>query len=203
VPSAAPSTTCATYEGSAPPETWAAVTALFVAAFAAAPYGEDPQELAHIQTWGPTQLSHPGGRLTVAEQGGRPAGFALVHGLVEDQPWQAILATLAGHPAAVDALDRPEEALVVHEVAVHEGFRGRGVARTLLREVLRDRDEARVFIGVYESAEDAVAMYERWGLVRAGSFRGPDSDVTLLVLTSLTSDLVLRLSTPSKRVSDR
>jgi ribosomal protein S18 acetylase RimI-like enzyme len=139
----------------------------------------------------------------VAEQGGRPAGFALVHGLVEDQPWQAILATLAGHPAAVDALDRPEEALVVHEVAVHEGFRGRGVARTLLREVLRGRDEARVFIGVYESAEDAVAMYERWGLVRAGSFRGPDSDVTLLVLTSLTSDLVLRLSTPSKRVSDR
>lgn len=201
MPGADPSTTCATYEGSAPPETWAEVTALFVAAFAAAPYGEDPQELAHIQTWGPTQLSHPGGRLTVARQGAQCAGFALVHGLVEDQPWQAILATLAAHPAAVDALDRPEDVLVVHEVAVHEGFRGRGVARTLLREVLRDRDEARVLIGVYASAEDAVTMYELWGLVRVGSFRGPDSDVTLLVLTSLTSDLSFRLSTPSKRVS--
>lgn len=203
MPRAAPSTTCSTYEGSAPRETWAEVTALFVAAFAAEPYGEDPQELAGIGTWGPTQLSHPGGRLTVARQGEQCAGFALVHGLVEDGPWRAILATLAGHPAAADALSRPGRALVVHELAVHEGFRGRGVARTLLREALRGRDEARVFVGVHESAGDAVAVYERWGLVRVGSFRGPDSDVVLLVLTLPTGDLFLRLREPVVEPGER
>jgi len=203
VPTEAALMTCSTYEGSAPAQTWTEVTALFVAAFAAQPYEEDPQELALIAGWGPTQLAQPSGRLTVAEQGEHVVGFALVHSLAEDEPWQSILATMSGHSAVAEALSRPETAVIVHELAVRPMSRGQGVARTCLREVLRGRDETRVFIGVYDSATDAVAMYERWGLIKIGAFRGADSDVTLLVLTLPAEDLRTRLGRPSTAVGDR
>jgi len=195
--------TCSTYEGSAPTQTWPEVTALFVAAFAAEPYEEDPQELALFEGWGPTQLAQPSGRLTVTEQDGHVVGFAFVHSLAEDEPWQAILTTMSGHPTVAGALSRPETALIVHELAVRQMSRGQGVARTCLREVLRGRDETRVFIGVYDSAADAVAMYERWGLVKVGAFRGADSDATLLVLALPAEDLRTRLCSPSTAVDDR
>ncbi|MEZ0491773.1 GNAT family N-acetyltransferase [Kineococcus sp. TBRC 1896] len=192
MPTAAP-TTFSTYDGAAPPTTWAAVTDLFVSCFSAAPYEEDPADLALIATWGPAQLARASGRMTVAQRGQDVVGFALVHALVHDEPWQSILAAVAGYPAADDALARPDRALVVHELAVHERSRGQGIARTCLSEVLRDRVEEQVFIGVYESATDAVAVYRRWGLVQVGAFRGPDSDVTLLVLARPLQALRARL----------
>ena len=195
-PADTPRTTCTSYEGAAPARTWAEVTALFVAAFSAEPYGEDPRELAQLSTWGPAQLARPGGRLTVAHRDGRPAGLALLHRLDAEESWPAILRSTTGHPAVAAALRRPRDAVVLHELAVEPGFRGRGVARDCLREVLRDRDETHVFVGVHESAPQARAVYERWGLERAGAFRGADADVTLLVLTRRVADLRARLGRP-------
>jgi ribosomal protein S18 acetylase RimI-like enzyme len=86
----------------------------------------------------------------------------------------------------------------VHELAVRKTSRGQGIARTCLYEVLRDRVEDQVFIGVHQSATEAVAVYRRWGLARVAAFRGPDSEVDLLVLTRPTLALRSRLRpTPS------
>ncbi|WP_380176115.1 GNAT family N-acetyltransferase [Kineococcus sp. DHX-1] len=199
MPTAAPMT-FSTYDGAAPSKTWDAVTDLYVSTFSATPYEENPADLALIATWGPAQLAQHSGRMTIAHRDQDVAGFALVHALVHDEPWQTILTAMAEHPAASDALERPDRALIVHELAVDEQSRGQGIARTCLYEVLRDRNEEQVFIGVYDSATDAVDMYRRWGLTQVGAFRGPDSNVTLLVLARPLQALRTRLQpTPNKQ----
>lgn len=194
--------TCRTHASSAPSELWDDVADLFVEVFSAAPYDEDPDELALISDWGPVQLAQPGGRLAAAHAGEDLVGFALVHGLPADPAWRSILSAVDGGPEVAAALDRPESALVVHELAVRSTARGRGIARTCLQAALQDHGASQVFLGVHESATRAVATYRRWGLVDVGAFRGPDSEVTLLVLTSPRRDLLDRLA-PSRDARSR
>lgn len=145
----------------------------------------------------PVDLADHSGCLTVARRGPHVDGFALVHNLAHDEPWQSILTAMAEHPAAGDALARPDRALVVHELAVRQGSRGRGTARKCLHDVLCGHDEQHVFINVYQTATDALAVFQRWGLTQVGSFRGSDSGVTLLVLTLPLEALRTRLRSPS------
>ncbi|AZH82676.1 N-acetyltransferase [Plantibacter sp. PA-3-X8] len=182
------------FTGSAPDGVWGEVTQLFVAAFTAEPYNEDAIDLATIRQWGPEHLGHRGGRLVIATVDGRVVGFALAHGLDADPAWLGILAQLADSSSTASAaLARPEDAVVVHELAVAEDQRGRGVARGCLAALLQDRTETQTFIGVYERASDAAAMYRSWGLSELGHVPMPGDAIALRVLTAPTIELVSRL----------
>jgi GNAT superfamily N-acetyltransferase len=182
------------FTGSAPDGVWGEVTQLFVAAFTAEPYNEDAIDLASIRKWGPEHLGHSGGRLVIATVDGRIVGFALAHGLDADPAWLGILAQLADSSSTASAaLARPSDAVVVHELAVAEDQRGRGIARGCLAALLQDRTEAQTFIGVYERATEAAAMYRSWGLSELGRVPMPGDAIALRVLTAPTTELVSRL----------
>ncbi|MBD8534913.1 GNAT family N-acetyltransferase [Plantibacter sp. CFBP 13570] len=182
------------FTGSAPDEVWGEVTQLFVAAFTAEPYNEDAIDLATIRQWGPEHLGHRGGRLVIATVDGRVVGFVLAHGLDADPAWLGILAQLADSSSTASAaLARPADAVVVHELAVAEDQRGRGIARGCLAAVLQDRSETQTVIGVYERATEAAAMYHRWGLSELGRVPMPGDAIALRVLTAPTTELVSRL----------
>ncbi len=116
--------TFSTYDGAAPSKTWDAVTDLYVSTFSATPYGRSPltSRSSRVGT-GPARPAQR--RMTIAHRDQEVAGFALVHALVHDEPWQTILTAMAEHPAASDALERPDRALIVHELAVDERPAGR------------------------------------------------------------------------------
>lgn len=182
------------FTGSAPDGVWGEVTQLFVAAFTAEPYNEDAIDLATIRQWGPEHLGHRGGRLVIATVDGRIVGFALAHGLDADPAWLGILAQLVDSSStAAAALAHPADAVVVHELAVAEDQRGRGIARGCLAAVLQDRSETQTVIGVYERATEAAAMYRSWGLSELGRLPMPGDAIALRVLTTPTTELVSRL----------
>ncbi|KQQ52326.1 GNAT family N-acetyltransferase [Plantibacter sp. Leaf314] len=189
------------FSGSAPDAVWDDVTALFVEAFTAEPYLEDALDLGTIRQWGPEHLGHRGGRLLTASTDGRLVGFALAHGLDADSAWLGILAQLAeGSDAASAALARPDDAVVVHELAVTASERGRGIGRQCLAALLQDRTEAQTFIGVYERATAVAAMYRHWGLDEIGRVPMPGDAIALRVLTAPTAELAARLSVPDPEV---
>lgn len=173
------------FEDTAPSDIWADVRTLFIAAFSAAPYFEGPAELDTIASWGPEQLAQQGGRLVVAYLAGAVAGFALSHGIVDDQPWQKILAETTG-PAGDrrGTATAPENLVVIQELAVAANQRGRGVAKECVRRLLADRPETHVVLGVYGQAEAAYAMYRNWGFQKFGTVEPRDGSVTLHVLGS-------------------
>ncbi|POH74814.1 GNAT family N-acetyltransferase [Arthrobacter glacialis] len=169
------------FEGHASPVLWTEVAALFSATFSADPYFEDPADLAAITDWGPAQLAQPGGRLVVAHLDGTVAAFALSHGLVEDAPWQEILA-LALAPDARYRMAGPENVVVIHELAVAAKHRGRGIAKECVRRLLAQRTETHVVLGVYGQATSAHAMYRQWGFEELGTTTEAGSPITLRVL---------------------
>lgn len=181
----------------APDAVWDDVTALFVEAFTAEPYLEDALDLGTIRQWGPEHLGHRGGRLVTASTDGRLVGFALAHGLDADPAWLGILAQLAeGSDAASAALAQPDDAVVVHELAVTASERGRGIGRKCLAALLQGRTESQTFVGVYERATAVAAMYRRWGLDEIGRVPMPGDAIALRVLTAPTAELAARLSVP-------
>lgn len=178
---------------------WHDIADLFVASFSAAPYFEDPSDLRTITEWGPSMLAGDG-RLVTARVDGELVGFALAHGLSEDAPWQRILSQLEGSAQAAAALAAPQNALVVHELAVRESERGRGVARACMQELLQGRSETQTFIGVYERASAAQSMYRHWHFDPIGQVPMPGDAIALHVLTAPTSQALTRLRRTSSPV---
>ena len=70
-------------------------------------------------------------------------------------------------------------AIDIHNVAVHSGFRRRGIARLLLEQVIREaegRGLPRVTLEVRQSNIPAQRLYESLGFVTTGIRRGYYSD---------------------------
>lgn len=126
------------------------------------------------------------GRLVTAQHDGVLRGFARAHGLDHDASWQRLLGRIAPHPVADAALADPTDALVVHELAVRESARGRGIAGACMRLLLKDRAEAQTLIGVYDVAEEAGAMYERWQFAEIGRLPIAGGTTTLRILAAPT-----------------
>ena len=176
------------FDQSADATEWREIADLFAACFAAEPYFEDPDELRTIVDWGPAMLAG-NGRLVTARTGDALVGFALGHALSYDASWQRTLAVL-DHPAAIV---EPGEAFVVHELAVRDDARGRGIARDCLAHLVRDRTESQIFIGTYERAHAARSMYLRWGFEAIGRVPVAHAAIALHVLTCATRDALGRL----------
>jgi len=184
------------FDNSAPACEWREIADLFVECFSAAPYFEDRGELATIIEWGPTMLAG-NGRLVTARSNGALVGFALAHSLANDVPWQKTLAQLGDHASSSEALAAPHDAFVIHELAVRDSERGRGIARACMLELLNTRAESHTFLGTYERAVAARSMYQRWGFELVGQVPMRGDAIALHVLTSRTPAAVERLSASS------
>ncbi|MDQ1122858.1 GNAT family N-acetyltransferase [Microbacterium trichothecenolyticum] len=176
----------------APTREWDEVVNLFVACFSVEPYLEDPLALRSIATWGPTMLAG-NGRLVTARVDGALAGFASGHNLDAIPSWQRTLLRLEGVESATSAVMDPLNAFVVHELAVRESERGRGIAARCMCNLLNERDEARVFLGTYERAVKARALYEKWGFEVLGRVSMDGDAAALHVMTSSKVDAVNRI----------
>lgn len=122
-------------------------------------------------------------------------GFALAHALREDSSWQMTLSQLSGSTAASAAIVDSEDALIVHELAVRESERGRGIAGACMSALLQDLPQSRTFIGVYERATDADSTDQHWQLSDIGQVPMPDGAIALHVLTGLTAEILARVGT--------
>ncbi|MFC5528815.1 GNAT family N-acetyltransferase [Cohnella yongneupensis] len=95
-----------------------------------------------------------GARLFVAESGGEPVGSVVLFPAKSD--------AYDGH---IEAVDYPE----IRMLAVHEDYRGKGVASALVTEcIARARAEGHRYIGLHtgEFMEPAIRLYERIGFER-------------------------------------
>ena len=167
------------FERAAPDQTWAEVASLFVSSFAASPYNESPEALQSIARWGPEQLASPGGRLVAASHDGHVIGFALSQRLDQDSAWQQRLDAML--PTLSEAI-APLRTVIVQELAVDERFRGRGIAKECLRELLSNRTESDAVLGVFGQASQAREMYRRWGFLQLGTSSLYGGTVTLHAL---------------------
>ena len=140
------------FERVAPDQTWAEVASLFVSSFAASPYNESAEVLQSIALRGPEQLAGPGGRLVAASHDGHVIGFALSQRLDQDSAWQRRLDAML--PKLREAI-APSRTVIVQELAVDERFRGRGIAKQCLRELLSNRAEDDAVLGYWPSIPGA------------------------------------------------
>ena len=154
------------FENVAPDKIWGEIADLFVSSFAAPPYNESPSDLQSIAQWGPDQLASPGGRLVAASHDKHVIGFALSQRLDQDISWQRRLDAM---PSARDAEVTPSRTVIVQELAVNESFRGRGIAKQCIRELLSSRTEHAAVIGVFGQAPQVRDMYTRWGFSELGA----------------------------------
>lgn len=190
---APPAVSLTVFEQSAPDREWREIAELFAACFSAAPYFEDRHELETIVSWGPAMLAGEG-RLVTARSDGVLAGFALGHSLAHDLPWQATVTRLADEGRLPrEALARFDDSFIVHELAVSEAERGRGLARSCIGELLAGRPEACTLVGAYDRATAARDMYRRWGFEPVGQVPLQGEAISLHVLRSATQDAVARL----------
>jgi ribosomal protein S18 acetylase RimI-like enzyme len=164
------------FEQVAPDEIWAEIASLFVVSFAAPPYNESPDDLQSINRWGPDQLASPGGRLIAASHEGRVIAFALSQRLDQDSSWQRRLEAML---PTLDAAMTPSRTVIVQELAVDESFRGRGIAKQCIRELLSNRAEQDAILGVFGQATQVREMYQHWGFSELGTSRIYGRTVTL------------------------
>lgn len=167
------------FEPVAPEEVWAEVASLFVLSFAAPPYNESPEELQSIDQWGPDKLASPGGRLVTARHEGRLVGFALSQRLDQDSSWLRRLHAMRPKP---DTVLSPSRTVIVQELAVGENFRGRGIAKQCIRELLTNRTEQDAVLGVFGQASQVQEMYGHWGFSELGTSPIYGGTVTLHTL---------------------
>lgn len=164
------------FEDVAPDETWAEIASLFVSTFAAPPYNESPGDLQSITQWGPDQLASPGGRLVAANHEGHVIGFALSQRLDQDSSWQRRLNAML---PAQDASITPSRTAIVQELAVNESFRGRGIAKQCIRELLSNRTEHDAILGIFWPSTagsrdvSTLGVFGAWGFSHLWRNRDP------------------------------
>lgn len=167
------------FEQVAPDEIWAEVVSLFVLSFAAPPYNEAPDELQSLDQWGPEKLASPGGRLVVARYDGDLVGFALSQRLDQDSSW---LRRLNAMLPTLDSVISPSRTVIIQELAVDETFRGRGIAKQCIHELLSSRPERDAVLGVFGQAAQVREMYRHWGFSEFGTSPIYGGTVTLHAL---------------------
>lgn len=99
------------------------------------------------------QKAEGGFPVIVAQEDGRAVGFATYGPF---RPWPAYKYT------------------VEHSVYVHKDYRGKGIGKRLLQEIVRlasEREYAMMVAGIDTSNEDSIALHRKLGFTHAGTIR--------------------------------
>ncbi|MEU4192036.1 GNAT family N-acetyltransferase [Kribbella sp. NPDC026611] len=118
----------------------------------------------------------PGWEVVVGYDDGEPVGFAYANTLTSDDRWWRRMAT----PLPEGCTETPTVA--VKEIMVRQPWRGRGNARLIHDELLRDRSEVQVSLLVNALNGDGkvLRLYEAWGYESIGT-QQPAVDGPVLV----------------------
>ena len=139
---------------------------IYAEAYRDPPYNEGEQETAAFLKHLPKQHEHPGFAFVVAEApDGQLTGFAFGFTFEPGVWWKP----------ATDEPDilRGRPKFAVMELAVRHAWRGRGVARSLMTELLSDRTEPYATLSANPRAV-ARAIYRSWGWRPAGTVNPPE-----------------------------
>ncbi|WP_433513779.1 GNAT family N-acetyltransferase [Nonomuraea sp. CA-143628] len=124
------------------------------------------------------QVQRPGFELVSAEDGPNLAGFCFGFTMEPDRWWGS-----ATTPAPDEVVAVPK--LAVIELILRKEYRGNGVGKRLLSELLADRAELYATLASHPDAP-AHAMYERWGWHVVGSSQPrPDASTADFMLIDL------------------
>ncbi|MFI7642936.1 GNAT family N-acetyltransferase [Nonomuraea sp. NPDC049400] len=125
-----------------------------------------------------SQAQRPGFELVSAEDGPDLAGFCFGLTFEPGRWWRG-----ATSEAPADVLDFPKLAII--ELILLKEYRGRGLGKQLMDELLADRVEQYATLAAHPDAP-AHAMYERWGWRIVGKSQpapdGPALDIMVLDL---------------------
>lgn len=149
--------------------------AVYAAVFSLPPYNEGPEMPAAFVAWITAESRLPGFDLVGAFTENELVGFAYGYTMPPGQWWRR-----TGTPAPDGVKENAKFAVM--EWAVLPGYRGHGIGRRLMDDLL-DRREERWATLTVNPAADARAVYERWGwrhvaTTRAGAM--PSMDVLVL-----------------------
>ena len=162
-------------------ELWSRIANLYIEAFSAPPYAEDPGELAEILEWGPGILHGPGGRLVVARDDDDVVGFALGQPLHFSPDWQGLLER-CGTPETEAMRAAPEQTFIVREIATSARARGRGIGTKCLARLTQGAGVPTTALAVYAHAEEARKFYRRLAFDQIGALTTGQGH-ELLILT--------------------
>ncbi len=116
----------------------------------------------------------PGFRSTIARQRNRLVGYVYGHPLAVDHGWWLDFT----HPLPVDLVrEREGRTFAVISLGVLTEWRGHGVGRRLMGELLRDRTEQRAVLSVQPTAVSTQLFYQHLGWRKVGR-KGPLPGVT-------------------------
>ncbi|GGR91324.1 GNAT family N-acetyltransferase [Deinococcus sedimenti] len=104
-----------------------------------------------------------------------PAGFAARVRAEQIDLNASLIVCVDGEPVGLGLIARRGEDARLAGMGVRRGWRGQGVARTLLDRLLDDaraRGEARMHLEVIEGNDPAIALYETAGFERRGRLAG-------------------------------
>jgi ribosomal protein S18 acetylase RimI-like enzyme len=148
----------------------AELVAVYRAAMSAAPFFEGEVETGWFAEELADEVGEPGYRCWLARDAGRVVGFA--YGLptpeVPAEGWYATLREAVGPDAAERWLAGQ---FAVVWIAVHPGWRGRGLGRRLLERLLAGAGTPRAWLVTHDLDTPARALYRSLGFRELG--RGP------------------------------
>lgn len=111
--------------------------------------------------------------IATAQTEDRLVGFAYGSTLRPDTTWWNGFVTSVAEELTTE---REGRTFALIDFAVTEGWRGHGIGRRLHDTLLISRHELRATLAVEPVADQARAVYERWGWRVVGRLRGPATD---------------------------
>ncbi len=142
---------------------------IYALVYADPPYSQTDADRAEFVTRAARHFKQPGFDLTCAWMGDQMIGFAYGFAIQPGSGWWDGI-----EPSQTEAFLRETggRTFAVIELAVVPEFRGQGLGKRLIAELLRDRREERAMLATHPEAIAVQRMYERWGWRKAGRIPG-------------------------------
>ncbi len=154
-----------------------ALVDVYAEVFAEEPYCEGPEDVARFRRWLRDELKKPGFTLVRAVAEEQLIGYAYGYTMPPGEWWR--------HPTVDPPAEiRDVEKFAVMEWAVRSSWRGHGIGRRLLDQLLAGRPEPYATLTVNPAAT-ARRIYQRWGWRQYGAIRPkrmPPMDVLAIPL---------------------
>jgi ribosomal protein S18 acetylase RimI-like enzyme len=156
-------------DGAEASEVFEQVFRIYAIVYADPPYSQTDEDRAEFVTRAARHFKQPGFDLICAWMGNQMIGFTYGFTIQPASSWWDGI-----EPPQTEAFLRETggRTFAVIELAVLPEFRGQGLGKRLIAELLRGRGEERATLATHPEATEVQRMYERWGWRKAGRIPG-------------------------------